>query len=129
MTFVYLVYDKLLYKYKSVKKFVLLFIISTVFLQLFEGIGGIFLEKVFGIVYWNYENQLLNIGKYMSITMALLWGVSSVVSFYIIRDFLDKFIKKIPKYITWIIIIIFFIDCFLTLWFKSKLVSFFKIFF
>lgn len=129
MTFIYLIYDKWIYKYSKLKGGILLLFFASIFLGVFEYIGGLFLEKVFGIVYWNYDYQILNIGKYTSVKMSLIWGFSSTLVFLIIRNKLDNFIKKIPKYLTWIVLIIFFIDVFLTLWIKSKIISFFKVFF
>ncbi len=127
MTFIYLVYDKFLHKFKY--RYLYLFLISFVFLPIFEIIGGNIIEKLFGVIYWDYEIELFSIGKYTSLFMALLWGISSVITFYFIRDFLDKIVKKIPKFITWIVIILFIIDIVCSLIFKSKLISFFKILF
>ena len=51
-----------------------------------------------------------NIGKYTSLEMAVIWGLSSIILVYLIKPLVDKFIKKIPKLITWILVILFLID-------------------
>lgn len=93
---------------------ILLFIISAVFLATLEYIGGTLIEHLYGIIFWDYSNQKFNIGKYTSLKMCLIWGISSLVVIYIIKPLLDKIIKKIPKFITYILVFLFIIDIIFT---------------
>lgn len=94
---------------------VILFILSAVFLSTIEYIGGTLIEKLYGRVFWNYSYQKFNIGKYTSLKMSLIWGLASILIIYILMPFLDKIIKKIPKFITWILILLFIIDIIFTI--------------
>ena len=87
-------------------------------LSFIEYIGGILIEKIFKVVFWNYSSMKFHIGNYISLEMALIWGIASLVIAYLIKPFCDKWIKKIPKIITWVLIILFCIDILLTLFTK-----------
>lgn len=106
---------------KLFSKIILSFFIYAITLSLIEFIGGISIEILFHKVFWNYSNHKLNIGKYISIEMALLWGIVSCIYLFIFKRLTDKIIKKIPKYITWVLVIIFIIDIILTIIDKIKL--------
>lgn len=94
---------------------VILFILSAVFLSTIEYIGGTLIEKLYGRVFWDYSYQKFNIGKYTSLKMSLIWGLASILIIYILMPFLNKIIKKIPKFITWILILLFIIDIIFTI--------------
>lgn len=91
-----------------------LFIISAVFLSTLEYIGGTIIENLYGRIFWDYSYQKFHIGKYTSLKMCFLWGLSSIAIIYIFKPFLDKFIKKIPKFITYILVFLFIIDIIVT---------------
>ena len=116
--------DKFFKKY-NIKRYkpIILFITSAIFLSLIELMGGILIKKIFGFDMWNYEKMLFNIGKYISLETALIWGTSSIILIYLIKPFLDKYIYLIPKYISYILIILFIIDCIFTLIIKDLLVK------
>ncbi len=115
-----LIYD-FLDKKKDFNKLkgLLIFIIGSIFLSIIEYIGGILIENLFHIVFWDYSSMKYNIGKYTSLEMALVWGICSLVPVYIIRPLIDKLIKKIPKFVTWILIILFIVDLSMTLMLKT----------
>lgn len=94
---------------------ILLFIFSAIFLSTLEYIGGTIVETLYGRVFWDYSYQKFHIGKYTSLKMCLLWGLSSILLIYILQPLLDKFIKKIPKFITYILIFLFIIDIIITI--------------
>ena len=102
-------------------KGVVIFLIGAVFLSIMEYIGGIMIEKIFHVVFWDYSSMKFNIGKYTSLEMSLVWGFSSLSLIYIIRPLLDKLIKKIPKFISWILIVLFIGDLFLTIYTKLSI--------
>lgn len=100
--------DKL--KIKNITKNILLFLFSSITLSLLEFIGGIYLENTTGKIFWRYDALKFNIGHYVSIEIALLWGVMSLVIKYILYPITDKLSKKIPSIITYLVFISFLID-------------------
>lgn len=89
---------------------VIAFFIVSILLSFIEWIGGVLIEKIFGIVFWNYSDQRFNLGKYVSLEMTLLWGGASLICYYVINPILYKLIVKIPKFVTWILALLFFVD-------------------
>ena len=79
---------------------------------------GVLIEKIFGVIFWSYENLPFNIGDYISIEMALVWGVASLLIVFL-RPFFDYIEKKMPRFITWIMMILFIIDLSVTIYFKA----------
>ncbi len=98
-------------------KVILLFIISAILLSIIEVFGGYLIEWFFGFSFWDYSDYKYNIGKYAALEMAIIWGICSVI-IYFVKPFLDKIISKIPKYFTYILTILFIIDVFLTIFIK-----------
>lgn len=109
--------DKYIKKIKTTKflKLLLLFFISAISLSLTEALGGYLLKWIFGKELWNYSTHKFNIGKYTSLEMCLVWGIGSIIFTYILKPLTDKIISKIPKYLTYILILIFILDIIMTL--------------
>ena len=93
---------------------IVLFILSAILLSTLEYIGGTIIELLFGRVFWNYSNEQFHIGKYTSLKMCLWWGLASILTIYILMPLLDKLIKKIPKFITYILVLLFIFDLIFT---------------
>lgn len=112
-----LLIDHILKKFKINKYIfpIILFILCAIFLSTLEYMGGIIIENLFGRIFWDYSYQKFHIGKYTSLKMCLIWGLSSILVVYILKPFLDKFIKKIPKFITFILVFLFIIDLIVTI--------------
>lgn len=109
------IFKKINNKYLRV---LLIFILVTIILTILEGLGGLLIEKTFNITYWNYSKHRFNIGKYMSLTVSLVWGIGSLIFVYFIHPRLNKYIKVIPKWGTFVLTIVFIIDIFLTTYIK-----------
>ena len=90
--------------------FVLIFVLTVL-----EFLGGILIEKIFGVIFWDYSDFKFNIGKYISLEISFLWGILSIFIIYVIHPMLNKFIKKIPLLITIIAVIIFICDLSITI--------------
>ena len=95
-------------------KVILLFINCSLALTIIEAIGGYLIEYIFKITFWDYTSYKFNIGKYIALEMAIIWGISSII-LICFKPLLDKIISKIPKYFTYMLIIIFILDLFLTI--------------
>lgn len=107
-------------KTTQLKETLITFIILTIVLTLTEWLGGILIEKLFHITKWNYKNFNFNIGKYISLEMALIWGLVSILVIYFIKPLIDKIENKIPKIITKILLVLFLIDLIITTITKIK---------
>ena len=89
---------------------ILTFIICSILLSIIELLGGILLDKLFKIELWNYSDKKYNIGKYICLEISFIWGIASVFFIYIVKPFMDRFIKRIPKKATYLFLLIFIID-------------------
>lgn len=97
------------------KETIIVFFILIFALTLIEWLGGILIEKIFGVVFWDYSHMKFNFGHYISLEISLLWGILSILLIYVIHPFLDKLITKIPSYFTYIFIFVFLIDIICTI--------------
>ena len=97
----------------------IVFFILSIFLSCIELLGGILIEKIFGIIFWSYKNHKYNIGNYISLEMAFIWGAVSILFIYVINPILKRLILKIPYSITYILLFVFILDC-ITTFIKNK---------
>jgi len=98
-------------KWHIIPKIILTFFIGAIALSIIEAIGGYWIEWIFGISFWDYTYAYrFNIGKYVALEKSLLWGLSAVAIIYIFKPLVDKFIDKIPNYLTYAMVILFIID-------------------
>lgn len=118
--FILIMYDYLITHRKLARwvENILIFLTGAIFLTLIEYLGGNLIEYLFGVVFWSYENLPLHIGNYISLEMALVWGIASLVLIRIFRRLFDFIEEKIPKLITWILIVLFLLDVIATIYFK-----------
>lgn len=103
------------FKIKRYQKVILLFLISMISLSILELLGGYLIEYTTGKIYWDYSKLKFNIGHYIALEISLIWGISSLVVTYLLKPFLDKFIKKIPSILTYLVSFIFLIDLICTI--------------
>lgn len=89
---------------------IVLFFVIGIILSFLEALGGVLTEKIFGKVFWDYSSQKYHIGHYISLEMTLVWSVASIIFIYVIHPLLKNFIKKIPIFITIILIGLFLFD-------------------
>ncbi len=105
----------------KVLKVYALFLFTMALLSSIEALGGYLIKFIFNTELWNYTNHNYNIGKYTSLEMGLLWGLCSILLIYFLKPIIDKFVKHIPKWITYLLIIIFIIDIIATIVIKVKI--------
>lgn len=119
-TIIILLINKWINKFNLSKilKVLYLFLFSSIILSIIEALGGYLIKWIFNIELWNYTNYMFNIGRYTSLEMSLIWGLSSILLIYFIKPLSDKIIKKIPKIVTYILIGLFIIDVIITLFVK-----------
>ena len=111
-----LLINNLISKIKTNKiiRILILFIMSAILLSIIEAIGGYLIEWIFNYSFWDYSDYKFNIGKYTALEMGIIWGLCSIIVHFI-NPFFDKIISKIPKYFTYILIILFILDLFFTI--------------
>jgi uncharacterized membrane protein len=107
------------YKLNKLTKIIILAVSCAIILSILEAIGGYLINWLFDTSLWDYTNQKFNIGKYASLEMATIWGLSSIIVIYVLKPITDKIITKIPKYITKILMILFIIDIITTIFLKA----------
>jgi len=69
---------------------------------------------LFHKVFWDYSNFKFHFGHYISLEMSALWGILSILFLYFVKPWMDKIIKKIPKWLTIFVFLIFLVDVFIT---------------
>lgn len=99
---------------------IIAFFIITIILTAVEWLGGITIEYFFHKVFWDYSSHLFHIGKYISLTMSLAWGVGSIFLIYVIKPFLETLIKQIPSSLTVFATILFLTDFIVTFYQNIK---------
>lgn len=103
-----------IFKLNKISKSIIVFLIGFIILSFMELISGILIEKLFRVTFWDYSNGPFSIFRYTSLKMSFIWGISSLLIIYIIKPILDKFITKIPRPVSYVLITLFTIDAFLT---------------
>lgn len=106
------------FKGNRLLKLILVFFIVTVLLSFIEWLGGNLIEYFFHTVFWDYSSHKYHLGKYVALDMSAIWGVMSIIFIYFIHPWLDKIIKKIPYFITCLLITAFIVDIILTFIFR-----------
>ena len=97
------------------------FVIITLILTLLEWIGGILIENIFHTVFWDYSKEAFSIGKYISLSKSLMWGVGSIIFIYVLKPLLEGVIKHIPIPVTIILTLLILSDFILTFVNKSRI--------
>lgn len=99
---------------------IIVFILITLVLTFLEFVAGYLIEKIFNVVFWDYSNQKFHIGKYISLSMSLIWGVGSIFLIYFVKPWISDYINKIPNGVTILFIVLFITDIIITMYNKLK---------
>ena len=62
-----------------------------------------------------YTSKKYNIGKYICLEHMPIWGLYGLIITYILKPFLDKIIKQIPREVTYLFIILLSLDLIITI--------------
>ena len=93
---------------------IIIFVVITIVLTVLEWLGGVLIENLFHITFWDYSNYKYHIGKYISLEMSLVWGIGSIILIYLVLPWSLNLIKKIPLFITIILSFLFLVDIVVT---------------
>lgn len=102
-------------KFNKIIKYLIEFIILTIVLSIIEYLGGNILKLLFNIDMWNYSNNFMNFGKYISLKTSLIWGLLGMIYIHILKKFTDKLINQITCKETSFFLALFIIDTILVL--------------
>lgn len=97
-------------KLPKILEILIMLISITIILTFIEWLGGILIENIFKVTFWNYRRFKYNIGKYISLEVSSVWTFGTLLIIYVIQPLLDKFIYLIPHYITYLLILGMLID-------------------
>lgn len=73
------------------------FLIATITFTVFEYIVSLVLEMVFGLRWWDYTNDILNIQGRVSLLYSVCWGIIGVIVLEKIHPFIQNKIQNITK--------------------------------
>ena len=82
---------------KLYKKPFLKFLIATIAFTLFEYMVSFILEMLFGLRWWDYSNDFLNIQGRVSLLYSIFWGVIGLVLLEKLHPYIQDKIQKITK--------------------------------
>lgn len=102
-------------KTNKILKIIISFFIYAITLGIIEYISGYLCKIIFGVEMWNYSNKKYHIGKYTCLEYIPIWGIIAIIITYILKPFIDKVLKLIPKEATYFFILLTFLDIIVTL--------------
>ena len=72
---------------------IFIFVISSVIMTLLELLGGLFFLKFFKMCLWNYSKEKLNYKGIICIRFTILWGIASVIYYFLINPFIVNAVR------------------------------------
>lgn len=82
---------------KLYKRPVLKFIIAIVSFTVFEYLVSLILEMLFGLRWWDYTNDFLNIQGRVSLLYSIFWGVIGLILLEKLHPYIQNKIQKLTK--------------------------------
>lgn len=67
----------------------------TIVFTVFEYIVSFIFELIFGIRWWDYSNELLNINGRVCLNFSLLWGIVTIIFIKYCYSLLQSIVKKL----------------------------------
>ncbi|WP_075719509.1 putative ABC transporter permease [Roseburia sp. 499] len=84
-----------------------LFLGCMIVSSVIELITGVILEKVFQIRMWDYSNMKFQVGGYVCLKYAILWGILGMLLIKLANPFFLSIIHEIPQLVGEILLIVF----------------------
>lgn len=69
-----------------------------------EWLAGFLLEKVFHQKWWDYSDKPHNIGGYVCLSFAIVWGLAGAAVVRFVMPFAGMLANKIPRSIGWVLL-------------------------
>ena len=71
------------------------FLIATVLFTVFEYLVSLIFEEIFGLRWWDYSNDFLNIQGRVSLMYTIFWGVIGLILLEKLHPLIENFIQKV----------------------------------
>lgn len=85
----------------------ILFLGSIILTSALELVTGFLLEKLFNKTWWNYSNELFNIGGYICLKFSIMWGLACILVVEVIHPLILAFMDMIPDKIGFVLLLSF----------------------
>ena len=73
--------------------------LAAIAFTIFEYMVSYVLEVIFGLRWWDYSEDFLNLQGRVSIAYSILWGLLGILLIEIIHPFIQKLISKVKKHV------------------------------
>ena len=107
-------------KINGKKRLMYCFVLSIILLTILEEVGGILIEFFFHTSFWNYESIPLSMGPYVNILVSIIWGILGMILEYIIYPLITPWLKKIPKWVSYTLLLFLIFDNIWSFFYKSR---------
>lgn len=86
------------------------FLIMTIIFTSLEYLSSLILEAIFGLRWWDYSNEFLNLNGRVCLVFSLMFGMMGIIFTEWVYEpskrLIEKLIEKISSKVIWIILII-----------------------
>lgn len=107
---IFSLFDKFRFIKPKLRKYTIMFLSSFLIITFLELFGGELIKLLYHKELWNYSNLPFHLNKYISLEISTFWSVGVILIYKYVKPITDKWSKKIPKFLTLIILLIMFID-------------------
>lgn len=76
------------------------FFTAAVAFTIFEYMASYVLEVLFGLRWWDYRGEFMNLQGRVSLAYSIIWGAMGIILIEGIHPFIDTKLEKIKKYIS-----------------------------
>ncbi len=98
---------------KKSNSIIIKFISMTIIFTIFEYIVSLVFELIFGLRWWDYTNEFLNLNGRICLAFSIVWGIGAIMFVKFIypplQNIINKLRKKIPKHFINVVLVIFLI--------------------
>lgn len=84
----------------------ILYILAVIITSTLEYITAFILQKIFGLMWWDYTDENFNLHGYICLKFSLLWGIAALILTYIIHPKIMFITKMLNNKINNIFLII-----------------------
>lgn len=82
---------------KSKGNYMFEFFYSAIIFTIFEYMASYILEVAFGLRWWDYTNDFLNLQGRVSLAYSIIWGVMGIFLTELLHPFIEKSVRKIKR--------------------------------
>ena len=112
---------------KKWQEILLFFISNILILSILELLAGELILHLFGTRYWDYKEFTWDIDGFICLEVSLFWGFGALFLYYFLYPKVKTFLKKIPKWLTITLVILYVLDGLLMIKKKLSSLSFYNI--